>query len=290
MNPCDAYYSLIQYHYDLRRMEAVNVGVVVFCPQYLYLSSLFDRDLSWVRQAYQNFPNNIDLITSSCDTMSRRVSTEAFRIKTREDFSIFCSSRTGMLTLTKPKWSRTIDPEDFITERLQSLVLKPRIHNEVAERRKSERDAKAKLREAFSLAEQLGKVKRGLQFSVPNHDVKIRSDFFWVGEEVNVVVHNHFSRNRPESDEIKRVAYWGMKSHLLSTCTTSSSLRARLIYVPTFSNEDDHGHLRDFASQHILKNGGRVIEEDAIGSYKDEVETMARALPEDPKLVRGLIN
>ena len=57
MTPQQGYYSLIQYCPDVSRLEAANLGVVLFCPAIRFLDS---RLAPKVDRAKQFFGKNVD--------------------------------------------------------------------------------------------------------------------------------------------------------------------------------------------------------------------------------------
>jgi hypothetical protein len=109
MSAATGYYSLIQYCPDPSRLEAANVGVVLFCPAKNFLEvrtahrndrirRLFGRDKDW---------KQINAIKLSVE---RRLKTDRDQFQEAADLERFATTRANAMRLTPPRAVLVEDP------------------------------------------------------------------------------------------------------------------------------------------------------------------------------------
>jgi hypothetical protein len=96
-------YSVIQYVPDRFRAEAVNLGLVLLCPDphalRFRLSTDFDR-------AKRLFPVNEANLKISVESMHARLESLTTTMRTADELAVFAASRGNDIRLTEPRLAK----------------------------------------------------------------------------------------------------------------------------------------------------------------------------------------
>jgi Protein of unknown function (DUF3037) len=125
MSAQQGYFCLVQYCPDRRRMEAVNVGVVLYCPALDHLEvRVTDND---ARAARFFGPDGVrlDLLRSGTLAIVNRLRSDAYRPHSLEELQHFVDTRGNNLILTPPRPVRVEDPSRELDDLFRELVLDP---------------------------------------------------------------------------------------------------------------------------------------------------------------------
>lgn len=122
MNPKRGYYSLIQFCPDSSRLEAVNVGVLLFCPEIQFLAAR--TAASNDRAAMLVGCGGLDeaALNSAKRAVERRLEVDREAFQTLEDLQRFVASRGNALKLTDPRPLKVFDPEGDLDTLFAELV------------------------------------------------------------------------------------------------------------------------------------------------------------------------
>ncbi len=116
--PQKGYYSLLQFCPDASRAEAVNVGVVLFCPDVGYRGVLTTKEH---RRAEMLFgPESVVGLDEATAAMRNRIASETFR--NVADFQHFVDTRANSLRLTRPRSVKVFDPDRALRTLFETLV------------------------------------------------------------------------------------------------------------------------------------------------------------------------
>lgn len=122
MEPKRGYYSLIQFCPDSSRLEAVNVGVLLFCPGERFLAA---RTAASNRRAAKLVGRGgIDraALNSAKRAIERRLEVDRESFQTLEDLQRFVGSRGNSLKLTDPRPTKVFDPQEDLDALFAELV------------------------------------------------------------------------------------------------------------------------------------------------------------------------
>jgi hypothetical protein len=122
MKPAKGYYSLIQYCPDLSRLEAANIGVLLFCPDKLFLQARTVRGNKRIQKFFGKEGHDWDRIDSFKIGLEERLAKENGEIKTLEDLERFSALRANELQITPPRPMRVEDPKKDLEALFQELV------------------------------------------------------------------------------------------------------------------------------------------------------------------------
>lgn len=121
MNPLKAYYSIIQYCPDLSRLEGVNVGVVLYCPDWRspILVQVTDSTAR-IRKFFKALVPDSKLVRSEVRGIKARLEREAPYFQTREALEKFFETRGNAIQFTPLRFVKAVHPE----KELESLYLR----------------------------------------------------------------------------------------------------------------------------------------------------------------------
>jgi hypothetical protein len=122
MNAIKGYYSLVQYCPDVARQEAANVGVVLFCPELLFLEARLASSNHRVRRFFGEEADQYRHLNAMKQALQDRFRVEAADFRTLENIQQFVETRANKLVLTAPKPVKIFDPEQDLTALYQELV------------------------------------------------------------------------------------------------------------------------------------------------------------------------
>src|ERR1700674_355547 len=98
MSSSKGYYSIIQYCPDPSRLEAVNIGVALFCPEIRFLRARFGRRRTSISHLFGT--QDWEFVALQQDAIEARLAHEEKAFSTLEDFEAYVSRRASALTLT----------------------------------------------------------------------------------------------------------------------------------------------------------------------------------------------
>lgn len=122
MKPKRGYYSLVQFCPNPSRLEAVNVGVVLFCPEAEFLDA---RTSSSNRRAEQLVGRgNLEraALNAAKRSIERRLEVDRESFKNVEDLRKFIDTRGNSLKLTESRPVKVVDPAEELEKLYEELV------------------------------------------------------------------------------------------------------------------------------------------------------------------------
>lgn len=203
MNTEKGYYSILQYCPDQSRLEAVNIGLVLFCPAINLLKSrwMVTRH-SRIKKVFGEqdwvfIENHIDAVGE------RLVSPSTF--KGRDEFVRYSETRSNALRLTQPRAVQVgNDPERTLNGMFDILV------GEVRRVQRAPKMGQA-LRKAFSDSNVLGLVNENIQVKIPKLNKTLKASYGYQNGRYNLVQPEQFALADIEQvfDKASRVATEG---------------------------------------------------------------------------------
>jgi hypothetical protein len=122
MNPSTGYYSLIQYCPDPSRLEAANIGVLLFSPKHCFLKARTATGNARIRRFFGARGHDWRRINSFKQAIEERLEVEQGTIHTLEDLERFIARRANRLRITPPRSMRVSDPEKDLDELFRELI------------------------------------------------------------------------------------------------------------------------------------------------------------------------
>lgn len=120
MNAAKGYYSLIQYCPDESRLEAINIGVVLFCPELKFLKARWsETSRARVRKALGN--QDWHFFENQKVAVNHRLS-DPEHFDDRESFARYAETRANAIRLSTPRPLKTVAPEKTVNDLFNRLV------------------------------------------------------------------------------------------------------------------------------------------------------------------------
>src|SRR5260370_40966248 len=101
MNSTKGYYSIIQYCPDTSRLEAVNIGVALFCPEVRVLRARFGHRKTRVQQLFGK--QDWEFVALQQSAIEARLARGQEAFETVEDFGASVSRMANAVILTSPR-------------------------------------------------------------------------------------------------------------------------------------------------------------------------------------------
>jgi hypothetical protein len=118
MSPTRGYYSLIQFCPDPARLEAANVGVVLFCPDLGFIKAKTARGNDRLRRFFRAESFDRRRVDAAKRAIVDRLNVEAERFKTPDDLRGFIDTRANDIVLTAPRPMRVSEEPEAELARL----------------------------------------------------------------------------------------------------------------------------------------------------------------------------
>ncbi len=122
MKPTRAYYSLIQFCPDHARLEAANIGVLVFCPESGFFRAKVAAGNDRIRRFFNGQEFDRSRINATKQAIVSRLESEKDRFQSIEDLQRFVATRANEILITDPRPMKVCDPEADLERLFNSLV------------------------------------------------------------------------------------------------------------------------------------------------------------------------
>jgi hypothetical protein len=180
MNPTKGYYSIVQYCPDLTKLEAANIGVLLFCPEREFLAAKTARNNGRIRKFFGSEGRDGNKINVLKVAFEDRVAAEGRNIRTLEDLQQFIGLLANQLQLTAPRPMRVEEPQQDLVRLFHELV-------EVSPSHREKSRLKHKIGEKIRAANLLRKVRQDIPVTVPILGRKIRIDYGFQNGRFNLI-------------------------------------------------------------------------------------------------------
>jgi len=125
MNATKGYYCLVQYCPDIARLEAANVGVVLFSPEHRFIRARVSESIRRIRRFFGDDVDGYHNLNAMKDSLVKRLEIQKADFVVLEDLQQFVDTRANKIILTQPKPVKVFDPEKDLEALFQELVADP---------------------------------------------------------------------------------------------------------------------------------------------------------------------
>lgn len=224
------YYSIIQYCPDPARLEAVNIGVALFCPDVPFLRARFGKRKTPVQQLFGK--QDWEFVEAQQAELEAHLGHhEEFR--NLEDFQGFVARRANAFRLTPPRWTKVADPEEELRALLDRMV-GAQGQAATASGKRVSIELKARLLEA-GLGDRL---KANVEVRPPSLPKPFKVPFAFRNGRMNLIEPVQFEGHSP-SAAFKTASVHAVQGEFLADYEDPSFGRLGLIVVGKFSPEQD---------------------------------------------------
>jgi hypothetical protein len=194
MNVVKGYYSLIQYCPDLSRLEAVNVGVLLFCPEPHFLTARTTDSIKRIRRFFGSEDGDFQQIKAEVSAVEDRLTTAGDHIHTTQELDRFIATRGNAVQLTPPRPMKVVHPVQDLEALFQRLV-----GGKAGPRRQGGQSLALKLKEVLTEQSVAPFIKTEVPVAVPTLHETLTMPFGFQNGRFNLIqpVSEHYQSGVP---------------------------------------------------------------------------------------------
>lgn len=266
MKPMRGYYSLIQYCPNLSRMEAVNVGVVLFCPEAGFIEARTTAGNDKPCRMFRRENVNLDNLNAAKKAIEERFKTDRQAFKEVGDLERFANTRANELLLTAPRPVKVFEPERELDGLFKELV-----------GGRSRSDPKLPVHpELDKLFRSLSTQKRAdldYEVQIPVIGRILKVPYVYRNGIRNLVKPQVFPIDeRRATDSGMRLA---LEGNLLKRHTANSDEASKLIVIVSFEGKEETKRIRNRLTTLFSEFEVESVGRDAIPAFLKKVEKEA---------------
>ncbi|MHB1036394.1 MAG: DUF3037 domain-containing protein [Pirellulales bacterium] len=260
------YYSLVQFCPNPSRAEAVNLGVILFCPDARFLEAKMAAGNKPAMKLVGQVGVDKAELNAAKRAIEHRLKVDGVSFQTPEDFRRFAETRANVLKLTAPRPIKVVDPAEEILGLFEELVGgRPA--------RQSEQPTVRALEDLFRRLHEANRASLRLDVTIPIVGRHLRVPYAYRNGALNLVKPQLF--HEPENQAIDSAMRLAIEGDLLQKHRLDSEEATRLIVVSSF-NRDSHGQEMKDRVTHILRAYEvRNVTEDQVPAFVAQVEREA---------------
>lgn len=268
MESRNGYYSFIQFCPDPGRMEAANVGVLLFHPETGFLKALTKKSNKHLRKFFGSKSHNWDHINSFKNGLVDRIEKEKSRISTLGELELFIGKRANNFQITKPMPIKVSDPETTLRSLFKEFFGDP-------EPRPSTPRFRSFLGNYLNSPELRNKVKRDVQVQVPIFNRILNVPFGYQNGRFNLISPVYFDSNNGDAIRNKACGY-ALDGDSIYSMTGSNLGLLQLVVVAKFGSRagEVEGEVRNLLDNHNVK----VYTEQEIPRLVDNIKREGKEL------------
>jgi Protein of unknown function (DUF3037) len=239
------YYSLIQFCPDPSRLEAANVGVLLFCPELRFVRARLSHDNRRIDKFFGH--QDWDLVKAQKQAVVERLMADAAHFRTLEDLQDYASRRANEIQLSPARPLKVQHAEKALEDLFQRLV------GEHEHRDRGHR-ATTLFREAVTKAGLEPMLKKDVTVTVPTIGRQMTAPYGYQNGRFNLIEPERFDAS--DSDGVFNRAYpWAVKGQLLFESPHPEFGPLQLAVVGQFGDESqaEAESVRTIFGKHSVK-------------------------------------
>ena len=122
MKAMKGYFSLVQFCPNASRLEAANVGVVLFCPDAKFIAARMTASNARAKRFFGHDQIELAGLASAKVAFQKRFEVEKEHFREFSDLQNFVDTRAGTLQLTAPRPVKVFDPEKDLQRLFEELA------------------------------------------------------------------------------------------------------------------------------------------------------------------------
>lgn len=263
------FYSVVQYCPDRFRAEAVNVGLVLLCPDPHTVRVRMTDNHKRVRKLFAVSGPELKNLKFAVNGFVSRVENSVGELRTMEDLAEFAASRANDFRLTEPRLAKVQNIEDDFN-RLFSELVEARTMMMMAAAPLAE-VLPPKLAEVFRQLEQARKIWRPGTIKVPVYKHKLDIPYAYRNGVVNLVKPKVFSATKRMENEAAVLAINGdlIQRHFIDR------EQQKLIVISTQETTEQASEINKHVEPLFKEYSVRLIRPNDVDAFALEVEESA---------------
>jgi hypothetical protein len=266
MGTSKGYYSLVQYCPDLLRMEAANIGVLLFSPDRQFLQAKMTSDNSRIRQFFGSESNDWQRINSFKKGFVERLEAEQGVLVSLEDLQRFVATRANEFQLTPPRPMKVNDPRADL-ERLFSDLFGEEHGPE------GRANLKRYLSKRFDSAGILDRIRKDVPVTVPAFNRQISVPYAYQNGRLNLIQPVRFE-SRAQEQAVVTACKYAVEGRSLYAHPDPSLGGLQLVVVGKFRTQEDE--TRDVVRRVLDENDVRLFSLPELPALIEEIKTTGK--------------
>lgn len=263
------YYSLVQFCPDMSRLEAVNIGLLLFCPDAQFIGAHTLQSNKRVRSLFRGVDEVA--LDAAKQSLEARLRVAKADFKSVEDLQRFVDTRANDLRLTTPRPVKVENPEQELAKLVTELVGK-----EAATKRRP-RARFDKLDSLFSRLAQENRAQRDVTITVPITRAQLKVPYAYRNGTYNLVQPQLFKHD--EGTAIKAADHLATQGRLIHVYG-DARIKQKLIVVPQFEHEREvsPNGLLDKLDKLFVAHDVKLVRD--VDEFADQVANEAKLQPD----------
>ncbi len=263
------YYSIIQYCPDLSRQEAVNVGVILFCPEMSFLGVKTSENVKRVRKVFGAVDGDAHQIRTAIAALEGRLNAEKDRITDAAALTAFGARQANSVQITAPRRVLVGEPKAEIRRLYERLVSphKPRPTT----------DVKHVLETEFATPTYQTIIRRKVEIVLPEFHRSVTIPYGYQNGRFNLIQPAKFSGDS-STDILQTAGRFALEGELLFQTPNERLGKVQLVVVGQFPKSQLE--LADSVGRVLAKRNTRLYRLDEAKRLFDEIKKTAKPLPQ----------
>lgn len=265
------YFSLVQYAPDVARQEAVNVGVVLLCPDQSFIGVQMAPGNHRVRRFFGEEADHYSHLNAMKDSLAARIQIEGEQLRTLESFRTFVAARGNKIVLTDPKPMRVTDGPRDLCALYEELVLEPRkpLSSQAA------KPLRVRLDDALGLNRLRPFLKHDVRVKVTALKREIEAPYGFKNGRFNLIQPITFTQK--SADAVARAACVpAVEGHSLFKYPDQELGELQLVIVAEFPNAK--AEALPIVQEIFAENHVRLIVPETLGDFAEEIAATGKPL------------
>lgn len=268
MKPKRGYYSLIQFCPNPSRLEAINVGVVLFCPDADFIAARTSAGNRRAEKLVGRGELDRHALNSAKQAIEHRLEVDRASFKSHEDLLSFVNTRGNNLKLTTPRPVKVFDPPNDL-DNLFSELVGGRSRTQPAE------PLAPQLDDVFQRLHQEGRAQLNLSVDVPVLGRSLRIPYAYQNGVLNLVRPQRFSKK--ENVAMESAMRLAMEGDLLQRHGQNGGSEKKLVVVSLFAHDGGEQPVAGRVGQLLHEYHVANVQENEIGHFVSQVEQEAHS-------------
>jgi hypothetical protein len=262
------YYSLIQYCPDLGRLEAANIGVLLFSPDLQFLKAKTTRNNSRIIRFFGSEGHDWVRLNSFKKGLEDRITREGAEINDLDDLQRFIDLRANLLQITPPRPMKVTEPDKDL-DQLFKEFMGEMVH------RTSSKTLRRVLGEKLSVVGLEQKVRKDIRVSVPVLGKEVEIPFGFQNGRFNLISPVRFEATNPGQSLITACKY-AVEGKSLYDNPDPNLGNLQLVVVGKFRPKDQESPMR---VQRVFKDYGvKLYRTSEIPQLVDEIRQTGKVI------------
>jgi len=261
-----AFYSLVQYCPDLARLEAANIGVVVFCAEPSYLGVQLSKNHTRISQMFGRGNRDLKRLAAIQSGLEEKLTSGRSDLCSLEQLNQLAAMQVNTLRMTQFMPCRISDRPDEDLNQLYQELVEPKSTQEV---RAPQETLIRTLEARFAAPEIDVRIRRKVKVRIPFLGREEEIPYAYQNGRLNLIAPVTFPKSQSGLEE--RAAKYALEGESVYEATDSELGRMQMLVVGQFETTafDGVGTARRILEDHRV----RLFAREELSALIDEIRT-----------------